>query len=48
MDNLKNVAILLTQNEEYKNMFQNSVQNKDVYVNDNPFKQEVGKVYNYL
>ena len=24
------------------------IDNKQVFVNDNPFKQEVGKIYNYL
>lgn len=41
-------AILLTKNEERKELFSVMVENKQVFVNDNPFKQEVGKIYNYL
>ena len=48
-DSLKNVAVLLTSNDENKKIFEENInKEKDVYVNDNPFKQEVGKIYNYL
>ena len=41
-------AILLTKNAESEELFKVMIENKQVYVNDNPFKQEVGKIYNYL
>lgn len=41
-------AILLTKNAESEELFKVMIENKQVYVNDNPFKREVGKIYNYL
>ena len=42
------IAILLTKNDTNKEFFEQLIDNKQVFVNDNPFKQEVGKIYNYL
>lgn len=47
-DRFKNVAILLTKSNENKMMFEKDIKGKDVYVNDNPFKEELGKTYNFL
>ena len=47
-DTYKNTAILLTARKEDKDLFINEVKNKDIYINDNPFKEELGRVYNYL
>ena len=48
-DEFVNIAILLTKSDESKINFETLVKNKKVYINSNPFKQEVnGKVYNYL
>lgn len=47
-DRFKNVAILLTKSNENKMMFEKDIKGKDVYVNDNPFKEESGKTYNFL
>jgi len=48
IDPYKNMAILLTRSNENKDIFKNEINNKDVYVNDNPFKEELGRIYNYL
>lgn len=47
-DNFVDIAILLTKNNYNKELFETLIDNKQVFVNDNPFKQEVGKIYNYL
>lgn len=47
-DQFINVAILLTQNNEIENEFKNRIKGKEIFINENPFKQEVGKIYNYL
>lgn len=47
-DIYKNTAILLTKSTENKELFEKNIKNMDVYVNDNPFKEELGKIYNYL
>ncbi len=48
-DEFVNMAILLTKSEESKMDFETLIKDKDVYVNNNPFKQGVnGKIYNYL
>ena len=47
-DKFKNIAILLTKSNVNKNSFEKGIKDKDVYVNDNPFKEELGKIYNYL
>lgn len=41
-------AVLLTKDNENKELFKGMIEDKRVFVNDNPFRQEVGKVYNYL
>ncbi len=41
-------AVLLTKNKENEELFKGMIDDKSVYVNDNPFKKEVGKIYNYL
>ena len=43
-----NVAVLLTRNPQNKEKFEKNIKDKEIYVNDNPFKKEVGKVYNYF
>lgn len=48
MDKYANVAMLLTDNQESKNKFINGVKGKDIFVNENPFKSELIKIYNYL
>jgi len=48
MDNTKSTAVLLTKNERNKEIFFYEVKNKEIFVNENPFKREVGKIYNYL
>ena len=47
-DDWKNIAILLTKNTANKEKFKDKVKNKEIFVNENPFKQEVGIIYNYL
>lgn len=47
-DDFVDIAILLTKNNYNKELFETLIDNKQVFVNDNPFKQEVGKIYNYL
>ncbi len=47
-DRFKNTAILLTKSTENKGLFEKSIKNMDVHVNDNPFKEELGRIYNYL
>ena len=47
-DEFKSVAILITQNETNRERFFYEIKNKEIYVNENPFKKEVGKIYNYL
>lgn len=47
-DNFANVAILLTKSAENKERFETEIKNKEVFVNENPFKKEVGKIYNYF
>ncbi len=47
-DENKNIAILLTNDETNKEKFLNQIKDKEIFVNENPFKSEVGKVYNYL
>lgn len=43
-----NTVVLLTKSNTHKELFESSLKDKDVYVNDNPFKQEVGRIYNYF
>lgn len=45
---LINTVVLLTKSNTHKELFESSLKDKDVYVNDNPFKQEVGRIYNYF
>lgn len=47
-DNMANIAILLTNNEENRKIFKKQIKNKKVFVNENPFKNTLTKVYNYL
>lgn len=47
-DEFVNVAVLLTRNVKNKEKFETEVKNKDVFVNENPFKKEVGKIYDYF
>ena len=48
MDDTQSIAVLLTKNEKNKEIFFYEIKNKEVFVNENPFKREVGKIYNYL
>lgn len=45
---LINTVVLLTKSNTHKELFESSLKDKDVYVNDNPFKQEVGRIYNFF
>lgn len=47
-DRFKSVAVLITQNAINREKFFYEIKNKEVFVNENPFKKEVGKIYNYL
>ena len=48
MDDQKSIAVLLTKNDADKERFFYEVKNKEIFVNENPFKKKAGKVYNYL
>lgn len=48
IDDQKSIAVLLTKNDEDKEKFFYEIKNKEIFVNENPFKKEVGKIYNYL
>lgn len=48
MDDQKSIAVLLTKNDLDKEKFFYEIKNKEIFVNENPFKKEVGKIYNYL
>lgn len=48
MDNQKSIAVLLTKSDLDKEKFFYEIKNKEIFVNENPFKKEVGKIYNYL
>ena len=43
-----NTVVLLTKSNSHKELVENSIKDKDIFVNDNPFKQEVGRIYNYF
>ena len=43
-----NIAVLLTKSQQNKEKFESEIKNKEIYVNENPFKNEVGKIYNYF
>lgn len=47
-DDSKSTAVLLTKDDTNRERFFYEVKNKEVFVNENPFKKEVGKIYNYL
>lgn len=47
-DRFKSVAVLITQNDINREKFFYEIKNKEIFVNENPFKREVGKIYNYL
>ena len=48
MDETQSIAILLTKDEKNKEIFFYEIKNKEIFVNENPFKRDVGKIYNYL
>ncbi len=48
MDDQKSTAVLLTKSDLDKEKFFYEIKNKEIFVNENPFKKEVGKIYNYL
>ncbi len=48
MDEQKSIAVLLTKNDQDRDKFFYEIKNKEIFVNENPFKKEVGKIYNYL
>ena len=45
---LCNVAVILTENEEDELKFKLCLKNKELFINENPFKNEIGKIFNYL
>lgn len=47
-DDQKSIAVLLTKTDDDKEKFFYEIKNKEIFVNENPFKKEVGKIYNYL
>lgn len=47
-DKFKSTAILITQNDEHREKFLNGIKNREIFVNENPFKKDVGTIYNYL
>lgn len=47
-DDQKSIAVLLTKSDKDKERFFYEIKNKEIFVNENPFKKEVGKIYNYL
>lgn len=47
-DNFKSIAVLITQSDENREKFFYEIKNKEIFVNENPFKKDVGKIYNYL
>lgn len=47
-DHLKDTAVLLTKSNKSKEEFEHKIKDKKIIVNENPFKNEVGKIYNYL
>lgn len=47
-DDFKSIAVLITQSNENRERFFYEIKNKEIFVNENPFKKDVGKVYNYL
>lgn len=47
-DKFKSMAVLITQNNKNREKFFYEIKNKEIFVNENPFKKEVGKIYNYL
>lgn len=48
LNDFANIAVLLTKSPKNKEKFEVGIKNKEIYVNDNPFKNEVGKIYNYF
>lgn len=47
-DDTKSIAVLLTKDDSKRERFFYDIKNKEIFVNENPFKKEVGKIYNYL
>lgn len=47
-DEQKDVAVLLTRKNMSKEKFEKEIKDKEIFVNDNPFKQELEKLVNYL
>ncbi len=47
-DEFKSTAVLITQSDDNREKFFYEIKNKEIFVNENPFKKDVGKVYNYL
>ena len=47
-DGFKNIAILLTNNTKNEKYFKENIINKQVYINENPFKEEVGNISKYF
>ena len=47
-DEFKSTAVLITQSDSNREKFFYEIKNKEVFVNENPFKKDVGKIYNYL
>lgn len=47
-DEFKSTAVLITQSDSNRERFFYEIKNKEIFVNENPFKKDVGKIYNYL
>lgn len=47
-DKFKSIAILITQSDESREKFFTEIKNKEIFVNENPFKKDFEKIYNYL
>ena len=43
-----NTVIILTENDEIKNKLNNNIFGKKVYINQNPYKNEIIEIYKYL
>lgn len=47
-DKFKSIAVLITQSDENREKFFTEIKNKEIFVNENPFKKDFEKIYNYL
>ena len=47
-NNLSNITVLLTENQEVEQKFRLFIKNKEVFINENPFKNENSVICNYF